>query len=220
MPSRLDSRGWMDVSIPIRSGMVHWPGDPSVRVRRRLNMDGGDDVNLSTISMGAHTGTHMDAPLHFVRSGKSIDQMPLSAIIGSARVIQIKDPELIKVEELRPHRLHRGERVLFKTVNSHRCWRTDTFVKNYVHISLEAGRFLAARRVRAVGVDYLSVGGFKKDSHETHIALLRAGVWLIEGLDLSRVKAGRYDLIALPLRIEGSDGAPARVLLKTAPARG
>jgi arylformamidase len=194
--------------------MAHWPGDPSVKVKRRLDMDHGDDVNLSTISMGAHTGTHMDAPVHFIRSGKAIDRMPLASVIGPARVIEIRDPESIEVEELRSHRVRRGERILFKTVNSERCWRTDSFFRDYVHISLEAARLLAARRVRSVGVDYLSVGGFKKDSHETHIVLLKAGVWLIEGLDLSQVRAGRYDLLALPLKIEGGDGAPARVLVR------
>jgi arylformamidase len=200
--------------------MAHWPGDPGVKVKRRLDMDDGDEVNLSTISMGAHTGTHMDAPVHFIRSGKAIDQMPLSSVIGPARVIEIRDPESIKVAELRPHRVRRGERILFKTVNSKRCWRTDNFVKDYVYVSLEAARLLAARRVRSVGIDYLSVGGFKKDGHETHIALLKAGVWLIEGLDLSQVTAGRYDLFALPLRIDGADGAPARVLLRKIGAPG
>ena len=220
MASSLSSRGWIDVSVPVRSGMVHWPGDPTVRVRRRLDMASGDDVNLSAISMGAHTGTHMDAPVHFVRSGKAIDQMPLSAVIGPARVIEIQDRESIKAEELRPHRIRRNERILFKTVNSRRCWSTDSFVKDYVYVSLEAARFLAARRVKTIGVDYLSVGDFKKNSHKIHVALLKAGVWLIEGLDLSRVKAGAYDLIALPLRIKGCDGAPARVLLRRRPVRG
>lgn len=204
----------MDVSVPLRTGMVHWPRDPGARIKRRLDMDRGDDVNLSVISMGAHTGTHMDAPVHFIPRGEAIDRMPLSAVIGPARVIGVRDRESIKVGELRPHRIRRGERILFKTVNSKRCWDSDKFIKDYVHISLEAARFLAARRVSTVGIDYLSVGDFEKHSHEIHITLLKAGIWLIEGLDLSRVRPGSYDMIALPLRIEGCDGAPARVVLR------
>ena len=214
MASRLDSRGWMDVSVPLRTGMVHWPRDPGARIKRRLDMDRGDDVNLSVISMGAHTGTHMDAPVHFIPRGKGMDRMPLSAVIGPARVIEIRDRRSINVGELRPHRIRRGERILFKTLNSKRHLYTERFVKDYVHVSLEAARFLAAKRIRTVGIDYLSVGDFERHSHEIHITLLKAGIWVIEGLDLSGVKAGAYDLIALPLRIEGCDGAPARVVLR------
>ena len=214
MSSCLDSRGWIDVSVPIRNGMVRWPRDSKVRVRRSLDMARGDDVNLTVVSMGAHAGTHVDAPVHFLRSGRGIDEMPLSAMIGPARVIEIRDPESIKVEELRPHRIRRGERILFKTRNSTRCWGTYRFVKDFVCVSLDAARLLASRRVRTIGVDYLSVGCFEKDNHQTHITLLKAGVWLIEGLDLSQVGPGKYDLLALPLRLEGCDGAPARVLIR------
>jgi arylformamidase len=205
---------WLDVTVPVHPGMVRWPGDPIVKVSRRLDMARGDDINLSMISMGAHTGTHIDAPGHFLRFGKSIDQMPFSAMVGPARVIEIRDPESIKVVELATHRIRRGERILFRTRNSRRCWRAKHFVKDYVHISREGARFLAARQVAIIGVDYLSVGGFKEEGHEVHLTLLGAGVWLIEGLDLSRVRSGRYDLIALPLKMKGADGAPARVLLR------
>jgi arylformamidase len=207
---------WIDVSIPLRTGMVHWPDDPPVSIERVLDIERGDVVSVSRLSMSAHTGTHMDAPLHFFRTGKSIDTMPLTACLGRARVIEIRDPESIKPEELRHYQLQRGERVLFKTRNSARCWQTDDFVEDFVYISQEAARFLAAQQVQTVGVDYLSVGGFFKDGVETHHALLEAGIWIIEGLDLSSVAPGMYELICLPLKIEGSDGAPARAILRLA----
>ncbi|HXF93237.1 MAG TPA: cyclase family protein [Nitrospiraceae bacterium] len=209
---------WIDVSVAFRTGMVHWPDNPPIRITRILDMKHGDACTLSEISMGAHSGTHMDAPVHFLRGGKELDEMPLSAVIGPARVIAIRDPDRIRVEELRPHRIRRGERILFKTRNSARVWKTDVFIKEFVYLSTEAGRYLAARRVRTVGVDYLSVGGYKKNGPEVHRALLKAGIWIIEGLDLSHVRPGEYDLICLPLKIAHSDGAPARAVLRRIPA--
>ena len=140
--------------------------------------------------------------------------MPLTATIGRAREIEIRDPESIKPEELRPHRIQRGERVLFKTRNSARCWQTDDFVEDFVYISQEAARYLAAQQVQTIGVDYLSVGGFFKDGVETHHALLEAGIWIIEGLNLANVAPAIYELVCLPLKIEGSDGAPSRAILR------
>jgi arylformamidase len=209
---------WIDVSVAFRTGMAHWPDNPPVRIARILDITQGDECTLSMISMGAHSGTHMDAPVHFLRGGKRLDEMPLSAVIGPARVIAIRDPECITVEELRPHRIRRGERILFKTRNSARVWKTDAFTKEFVYLSTEAGEFLAARRVRTVGVDYLSVGGYEKNGPEVHRALLTAGIWIIEGLDLSRVRPGEYDLICLPIKIAQSDGAPARAVLRRIPA--
>ena len=205
---------WIDISVPLRTGMVHWPDNPPVSIERMLDIERGDVANVSKLSMGAHTGTHMDAPLHFFRTGRGLDTMPLTATIGRARVIEIRDPESIKPEELRPHRIQRGERVLFKTRNSARCWQTDDFVEDFVYISQEAARYLAAKQVQTIGVDYLSVGGFFKDGVETHHALLEAGIWIIEGLNLANVVPGIYELICLPLKIEGSDGAPSRAILR------
>jgi len=144
--------------------------------------------------------------------------MPLDTTIGRARVIEIRDRESIKPDELYGHRIRRGERVLFRTRNSEHGWTNERFIEDFVFVSLEAARFLADRGVRLVGVDYLSVGGYKRDGPEVHRALLAAGVWITEGLDLSNVRQGKYDLICLPLRLAGGDGAPARAILR--PARG
>jgi arylformamidase len=204
----------MDISVPLRSGMVHWPDNPAVRIERMLDMERGDVANVSTISLGSHTGTHMDAPIHFVHGGEGMDRMPLDATVGRARVIEIQDPISIKPDELDPHGIGRDERVLFKTRNSSLGWWTHDFIEDFVYVSQEAARYLADHEVRTVGVDYLSVGGFQKDGVETHQALLGAGIWVIEGLDLSRVRPGEYELICLPLKVEDGDGAPARAILR------
>lgn len=114
--------GWIDISVPLRSGIVHWPDNPPVRIERMLDMESGDDANVSTISFGSHTGTHMDAPIHFVPGGAGMDRMPLDATVGRARVIEIQDPVSIKPDELNQHEISRGQRVLFKTQNSTRRW--------------------------------------------------------------------------------------------------
>jgi arylformamidase len=211
------STDWIDVSVPLRTGMVHWPDNPPVRIERVMDLEHGDAASVSSMSMGVHTGTHMDAPVHFQRGGIGIDQMPLEATLGLARVIEIRDPVSIQRAELEPKKLQPGERVLFRTRNSERCWQTDAFVEDFVFISREAAAYLAECRVRTVGVDYLSVGGFREDGEATHLALLQAGIWVIEGLNLSQVREGTYELICLPLRIAGGDGAPARAVLRPIP---
>lgn len=206
--------GWIDVSVALHGGMVHWPDNPPVQIERMLDIESGDVANVSKLSMGSHTGTHMDAPLHFIRDGRGLDEMPLSATMGRARVIEIQGPVSIRPDELRPHDIRPGERVLFKTRNSVRGWaEDDEFDEDFVFISQEAARYLADRGVRTVGVDYLSVGGFHQDGEETHLALLEAGIWVIEGLDLSRIEPGEYELICLPIKVRRSDGAPARAIL-------
>jgi len=206
--------GWIDVSVNLKGGMARWPDDPEVRIEKMLDIDRGDICNVSVLSMGSHTGTHMDAPRHFVKNGKSIDEMPFEAAIGRARVIAIRDPESIKTKELERHGIRAGERLLFKTRNSPRCWKTDVFVEDFVYLSEEAAGYLVQKRVRTVGIDYLSVGGYKADGARIHLALLRAGVWVIEGLNLTGVKPGAYQLVCLPLRIFSGDGAPARAVIR------
>jgi len=205
---------WIDISVPIYSGMAHWPDNPVVRIERMQDMARGDAANVSKIEMGAHTGTHMDAPRHFLADGGGIDEMPLDATLGLARVIRIDHPHAILPAELEGHNLQPGERVLFRTQNSERCWNTDQFVDDFVYISAAAAHFLVDRQVRTVGVDYLSVGGYVYDGVETHQILLGAGLWVIEGLNLAAVEPGVCELICLPLRIAGADGAPARAILR------
>jgi arylformamidase len=205
---------WIDITVTLRSGLVNWPGDPAVKIARVFDIDKGDAANVSKLDMGAHTGTHIDAPLHFLRDGTSLEKMPLDAVIGPARVIEISDPESIKPEALMPHAIENGERILFKTKNSQRDWMSQPFIEDFVFISTAAGRFLVECGIQTVGIDYLSVAGYNKNEAELHHLLLGAGIWIIEGLNLSQVQAGRYELICLPLKIANSDGAPARALLR------
>lgn len=205
---------WIDISVPVYEGMVHWPGDPEFRSHRVQSLDRNDVCNVTEFSTSAHIGTHMDAPAHFLKGGVGIDQAPLDALIGECRVIEIQDLEAIGVAELERQQIVAGERVLFKTRNSARRWHDREFIKDFVHISLEGAKFLADRRVRTIGVDYLSVGGFAKEGPETHRALLSAAIWIIEGVDLSQVSPGRYELVCLPLKLRDSDGAPARALVR------
>jgi arylformamidase len=205
---------WIDISIPLRDEMVHWPNDPPVRIKRVKDIEQGAKVTLSMISMGVHSGTHVDAPIHFIRKGKGIDCIPIETLVGRARVIEIKDPESIKLEELERHRIRRGERILFKTRNSLHIWQKNEFVEDFVFISDAAADLLADSGIRLVGVDYLSVGSFKYGGNYVHKTLLGGGVWAIEGLNLSNVKPGEYDLICLPLKIVAGDGAPARAIIK------
>ena len=206
--------GWIDISVTLRNGMPHWPTDPPVVLERALDIGRGDACNVSRLAMGVHSGTHMDGPVHFLHGAPGLDEMPLSATLGEARVIEIADPRQITADELRGHALTRGERVLFRTTNSSRCWQTDTFVEDFVAISESAALHVAEAGVRTVGVDYLSVAGFHDDGVRIHRILLEAGIWLIEGLDLSAVRAGRYEMICLPVKLHESDGAPARALLR------
>jgi len=205
---------WIDISVPVRNGMVHWPGDPPFHIERALDQDKGDVATVSRMALGVHTGTHMDAPLHFIRDKPGIDTMPLDAAVGPARVIPIADPESIKRAELLAHGIQPGERILFRTRNSELSWNSDEFDENFVFISHDGAKYLAECGVRTVGVDYLSIGGYRTDGTETHQALLGAGIWVIEGLNLRDVEPGEYELVCLPLKLKDADGSPARAILR------
>jgi len=210
---------WIDVSVPFRNGMVQWPGDPAFRIERFSDQEKGGGVTLSRMSLSVHTGTHMDAPLHYIPQARPIDEMPIDATVGPARVIPIQDLRSIERRELTPHAISRGERILFRTANSGRCWNSDALREDYVFISQDAARYLVECGVRCVGIDYLSVDGFSEDDNGdggagTHRILLEAGIWIVEGLNLDLVAPGNYELACLPLRLIGSEGAPARAILR------
>ena len=207
---------WIDISIPLKDKMVHWPGDPVPRIQRLKDRDKGDPVSLMELQIIDHVGTHVDAPLHFIAGGMTIDKMPLNATTGRARVIEIKDKKAITVKELEKHIIRRGERILFKTDNSRRCYQTDEFIDDYVYFMTDVARYLADKKVRVVGLDYISIGTPKEKENlrDTHQILLDAGVYIIEGINLAKVKPGRYELVCLPLLLEKGDAAPARAMVK------
>ena len=206
----INSADWIDISVPVSEKMAVFAYEQKPRFERRASMERGDMGNNSTIHMGIHTGTHLDAPRHGIIDGKTIDKMPLSDAIGPARVIEINDIEEVKAKELRNYQFKRGERVLFKTINSARCWKTDEFVPDFVYIAADAAQILVDSGVKLVGIDYLSVGG----PPETHKIFLGGGIWLLEGLDLSAAKAGSYNLLCLPLKLIGVEGSTVRAALQ------
>ena len=203
------STEWIDVSVPIYRGMVHWPDNPAIELDAITHVERGDIATVSALEMGTHTGTHVDGPIHVVPGGAGADAVPLQNLIGPARVIEIENPNAVTRAELLDHNLGHAERLLFKTLNSQRCWNGSEFVSNFVSLAEDAATYLAELNTLAIGIDYLSVG-----SPEVHRTLFEAGVVVIEGLNLSGVDPGAYELLCLPLRIAGGDGAPARALLR------
>ncbi len=204
---------WIDITIPIRNNMVHWPGDSDIVVKRTNSIKAGDDYNLTNISFSVHTSTHMDAPLHFIENAKDISTLPFNAVIGRAKVIDIKDNKSIKLEELKVHNIERNDRLLFKTCNSLIDWSMKDFINDYVFLTTEAAKYLVEKKVKTIGIDYLSIAGLN-NTEEVHKILLSSEIWIIEGLSLNGVTEGLYDLICLPINIIGSDGAPARAVVK------
>ena len=211
----LMKRPWKDISVALQDSMIHWPGDPECRVSRVLKMEEGAVCNLTQLSLCAHTGTHMDAPRHFIADGATMDQMPFEPVIGRCRLIEVPTTgDQITAEDLQKFKFSRGQRVLLKTRNSAEKWAEKPFNKDFVSIRADAAQLLVDQGVMTVGVDYLSVGGYERDGVQTHQILLGAGVWVIEGLDLSEAKPGYYNLICLPLKLAGADGAPCRVVIR------
>ncbi|MDJ0590734.1 MAG: cyclase family protein [Pleurocapsa sp. MO_226.B13] len=209
-----ESNNWIDISLTIHPGIPYWPDNPAVSVEPSQCLAHGDVCNVSKLTIGTHTGTHVDGINHFIKGGMGVDRMPLDATIGKVRVIEIKDPKQIEVAEIEPHNIQPGERILFKTQNSDRALKSDTFVEDFVHISTEAAHYLAEKQVRTVGVDYLSVGGYQGNVVKVHHALLGSGIWAIEGLNLSQVEPGEYELICLPIKLKDGNGGLARAILK------
>ena len=203
-----------DISVPISTDMTVWPGDPSVTITRISSIEKGENANVSHLSLGVHTGTHVDAPLHFLREGESLDKIPLERFVGDAQVFEIPDVNLITVEILEKNNFTlKASRVLFKTQNSEIWAKGDkAFQKDFVALSPDAAVFLADQKVNLIGIDYLSIAPFG-DSTPTHKIFLEAGVILLEGIDLSSVPGGEYLLFCLPLKLQGVDGAPVRAIL-------
>jgi arylformamidase len=202
-----------DVSVPVRTRMIVYEGDPDVHIERTLTIAGGGLCNVSRLDCGVHTGTHIDAPVHFIDGAAGAEAAPLDALMGPAYVIDATDVDG-DIDEAALGRLAipaNAERLIFKTKNS-RLWALPRFSPDFIGLTGGAARAIAARGVRLAGIDYLSIAP-KRDPAPAHVALLGAGVVILEGLDLRRVESGWYELRCLPLLIEGADGAPARAVL-------
>lgn len=202
-----------DVTVPLSADVPTFPGDPPFRSEFTHRISEGEPYNVTRLSMGAHSGTHVDAPYHFLADGATVDQLPLEILIGKARVIAMSALERIDRSDLEQVDLRDDIRVLFKTRMSGQL-RQPVFQQNFVYLTPEAASYLAKVGIKLVGIDYLSIERFGSRDFEAHHALLGAGVVIIEGLDLSAVEPGEYDLTCLPLRLVGAEGAPARVILR------
>lgn len=200
---------WIDVSLPLAEGIPTWPGDERFHLHTGERDDSG--YIISSLSMSLHCGTHLDAPLHCLPGGSSVDEAPPWALMGMARVVEVRADQHLLPEDLRPAAPAFGERILLKTGNS-RLYRANRFRRDYIALTSEAASFLASQGVSLVGIDYLSVEPWEGDGC-VHRILAQAGIWILEGLDLSGVEPGEYLLVCLPLRIRGAEASPARVLL-------
>jgi len=203
-----------DVSVPIANGMPVWPTDPPLKLtpQAHRSRDGSHTVHVTTIEMGSHTGTHIDAPFHFVEGGRKLDEIPVRDLVGPVSVIQVTGVPSITRQHLKSLSWKNVERVFFKTDNSEH-WNDGVFFERFVYLEPDAAEFLVQRNIRLVGIDYLSIDPYKSEKHPTHFVLLGHNVIIIEGLNLSRVPPGRYQMVALPLNLQGADGAPTRVIL-------
>ena len=214
-PSRAYDHTWIDISVPLRTGLVHWPGDPEPIFERISEIDQGSEANVTLCRMTAHTGTHLDAPCHFIKGAAGIDQFPLEVGIGPARVVTVPQScNAIGPAEIAAVKIQPSERILFKTRNSNALWPQQDFKTDFVALNASGARRLVECGASLVGVDYLSVGLFEGDGPETHRTLMSGGTWILEGLDLTGVDDGDYEMVCLPLRIAGADGSPVRAALR------
>jgi arylformamidase len=217
VPATSTSSGWIDVTAtldPLTTPV--YEGDAPMSFEFLKDMRKGDGFTLSKFSLGAHTGTHIDAPMHFVRDGASIDRVPLEPLIGPARVIDIPDSvQSIDAAELNRHKWRDAQRVIFRTRSSARGWmRSATFHRDFAYVAPDAAQLMADAGVQLVGIDYISAEKFGASAPLTHRILLGKGIPIVEGLSLEKVAAGDYDLIVLPMKVAGHEGAPARAVMR------
>jgi len=199
----------LDVTVPLSAEVPTFPGDPPFEIAYTHKIAGGDAYNVSRISMGSHSGTHVDAPYHFLADGQTVENLPLEILMGKARVVELVVRDKVERVDLRD-----DIRVLFKTRMSGQL-RLPAFQEDFVYLTPDAATYLAQAGIKLVGWDYLSIEKFGSADFAAHHALLTAAVVIVEGLDLSEVEPGEYDMTCLPLRIVGADGSPARVILRT-----
>jgi arylformamidase len=214
-PTVTAATGWIDISVPLRPGIAIFEGDPIFHLERAFSIAGGALCNVSRLDMGVHTGTHLDAPIHFIDGAPASESIPLDAGLGRAWVVDAVAVHgaTLGVDDLAGLEIPGGEtRLLFKTRNSE-LWGVPQFSTAFIGLDGSAAEALAARGIRLVGIDYLSIAP-PGDPVDTHRALLGAGIAILEGIDLRHVEPGPVELLCLPIRLMGSDGVPARALVR------
>lgn len=209
--------GWYDISVPLKQGMTYLPLDPvPPKIYRFNDVELGAKVTMSMLEIISHTGTHIDTPRHFIPGGSTVSDMPLNATIGPARVLEIKDPETIKVQELKRHNIRKGERILCRTRNSPRVYESPKFVEDYVYLDADAAGYLAEKKITLFGLDCITIGNYRDEESvvKTHQSLLSAGIYILEGCALGHVPPGDYELLCLPLLMYKGDAGPCRAILR------
>ncbi|MBI4298879.1 MAG: cyclase family protein [Chloroflexi bacterium] len=202
-----------DISVPIASDMHVYEGDPPFQIRPIAQIEKGAPLNLTSLAMGSHTGTHIDAPYHLLPEGARVDQLPLDIFYGPALVRQLRSDRAITCTDLeKAHIPGDTKRLLLKTRNSH-LWEKKGFQRDFAYLDPESANWLVQRGIKLVGIDYLSVEAFGSQKFPTHLTLLKGGVLILEGLNLIAIRPGHYTLVCFPLMIAGSDGAPTRAIL-------
>jgi arylformamidase len=208
----------IDVTLPVSEKLPIWPGDDGPRIERSLTIAGGAPANVSRLATGVHVGTHVDAPVHFIDGGRAVETLSLEVMVGPAVVVEIAGAAEITRAHLAAAKIPAGtERLLIKTGNSKLWDRLDhPFFEDFSALTPDAARWVVEQRICLIGIDYLSIQRYRGDpEYATHHTLLGAGIVIVEGLDLRAVAPGRYGLTCLPMKLVGSDGAPARVILTT-----
>lgn len=208
----IEPRRVIDISVPNGVGQHVYPGDPEPRIDAVRRITAGDPCNLSLLHMGSHTGTHVDAPYHFLKDGPRLGQVSLDRMVGPCLVADLRGRRAIDAAALRDVKIERGDILVCLTDNSAK-WAAPEFQRDFTFVAKDAADVLIERGVRALAMDYLSIEEFGSPDFPVHHRLLGAGVFVIEGLDLRQVTPGRYYLVCLPLRFPDLDGAPARAVL-------
>jgi arylformamidase len=208
---------WIDITAPLDPKTTPvYPGDAPIQFKFLKDMRSGDALTLSSYTLGAHSGTHLDAPMHFIKGGATIDQLSPDVLIGKVRVIDCSpDAMAVDAAELNKHEWKGAERILFRTRNSRNKWMHDpNFHKDFTYVAPDAAQLMADNGVKLVGIDYISMEQFGAKQPKTHQTLLGKGIPIAEGVDLSDVQAGDYQMIMLPLKIVGHEASPVRALLQ------
>lgn len=203
---------YYDISAPFSTNLPIYPGDPIMTQNEICDITKGDVANVSELYFGSHTGTHLDVPKHFFANGKSLDQVPIEKFIGVAKVFEIKGKDSISYNDICNLNIENDDIILFKTDNND-MMLNPIFKTDFVYLSYDAAKFLVEKNIRAVGIDYLSIEKYNSEEPIVHRTLLGNDIYIIEGLILSKVKSGVYNIIALPLNIPNGNGSPVRVIL-------
>jgi arylformamidase len=221
-PSRLPASGWVDITATLAPGRTPvYEGDAPMVFSFLKDMRKGDPLTLSKYDLGAHSGTHVDAPMHFIRDGAPVDSIALPVLVGPARVLQIHDSvSAIDLAELNRHDWRGAERLLFRSRSTQRGWMDSAqFHRDFTYLTADAAQAIADGGVKLVGVDYISAEQFAAPVPRVHQILLGRGIPIVEGLYLKAAPAGDYDLVVLPIKVAGHDGAPARAMVRPVPAK-